>query len=152
MLNINNSGVHPSEMGLTTHLVAQLAAQGRRERTPRFGPLVERLRTVYPPTFTPSVTSSQGPVPNGGPGPTALNGINRSSHANHHSEVENVSYQQSEGSQASSPGNHLPSDIESTRPHSAREVTPNVGHVFGSSGHNDDDRAGRKDTGTPSKD
>jgi len=43
MLNVRESGLQPSELGLTGHLIAQLTLQGPKDRIPHFEPLVERL-------------------------------------------------------------------------------------------------------------
>lgn len=133
MLNINGSGVQASELGLATHLAAQLSEQGLKERFPRFEPLVERIRAAHPPPMTPSTTSFQHLVsePNGPAGPTTPYGASGSSHA------FQISNQQSGIFRTPSPGNSV-----ERIPHDAHQVTPNVEHVFGSRGEMDNDRAG----------
>jgi len=132
MLNVRESGLQASELGLTGHLIAQLTLQGPKDRIPHFEPLVKRLRNAYPPPVTPLTTSSQGPVSasDGQLGPTTLYGTSRSSHGNHHFEASNVAYQQSpisEGFRMPSPGNHLPSHDMRPGSHNAGK---NVRHVL----------------------
>jgi len=92
-----------SELGLATHLAAQLSEQGLKERFPWFEPLVERLRAAHPPPMTPSTTSFQHLVsePNGPAGPTTPYGASGSSHA------FQISNQQSGIFRTPSPGNSV---------------------------------------------